>query len=384
MLKSSNIGKRGRALVKVLAGVAVVLISVFLLLQQPYIQTKLASRSLAKLSAKFPGEVSVGRLRLYPFNTLILDDLLLLDDNPFKTDKFAPQDTILHAGKVVVKFALRDIFHKDKIFLSRASVSDACVNVVIEDKHTNIERMLPENNSDGTEPYDIHIGRLSAENVRARILFERDLPAPATGAGIDYNDIRVRVNATAHDFRIQDHKRVGAVADRLEVFEACGYHIHSLTGKIQTSPGLVRFEDLHLRDDWSDVWLPLYAMHSESAHSYARFTDEVGLEGIVRDSDLSGRTIAVFAPALADAGFDERIYIREARVNGPVNGLMIPVLDFDRLRGAQGRIAVSLKNIINVSEASCTVRVDRIQYPFRGQVSAKLPHRRERGKIQKT
>ena len=366
MLKSSNIGKQGRVLVKVLAGIGLVLISVILLLQQPFIQTKLASSALRKLNERFPGAIQIGRMRLYPFNTLIVDDLVVLDDAPYLTDKFEPQDTVLYAEKVVVKFALRDFLHKNKIFLSRASVSNAFVHVVIEGKKTNIERLLPPPSSEEPGPLDIHIGRLSAENVRSRVLFTEDMPV-CTG-GIDYNDIRARVNATAHDFRIQNDKRVGVVADRVEVFTDSGYHIHNLTGRIQTSLGVVRFEDLDLTDDWSRLHLPLYAMYSEDARSYARFTDEVGLEGLIQNSDLSFKTIAVFAPGLTESGLDMTMHINEARVTGPVNNMMIPVLDFNRAYlDAQGRVACNLKNVEHIQDASCVLRIERLQVPYRGQ-----------------
>lgn len=367
-MKSSNIGKRGRVLVKVLTGIGMVLISAFLLLQQPYVQTKLASRALGKLSAKFPGEITIGHMRLYPFNTLIVDDLLLRDDNPLITEKFEPQDTILYAGKVIVKFALRDFFNREKIFLSRAVVSDAVVNIVIEDKAVNIERMLPVSDSESSGPLDIHIGRASLENVRTRILFQQDLPS--SPGGLDYNDMRMLVNARAHDFRIQDNKRVSGVSDRLEVIEQCGYHIYDLTGRVQTSPGVVRLENLDYRDDWSDLHIPLYAMYSESAKSYARYTDEVSMEAIVQDSDLSSKTIAVFAPALAEAGIDETVHIHEARLTGPVNNMIIPVFDFSDFslaRGASGRLSVALKDILDIQNASGTVRIDRLQVPYRGQ-----------------
>ncbi len=346
-----------------------VLISAFLLLQQPAVQTKLASRVLDRLNGRFPGAITVERMRLYPFNTLVLDGLLLRDDAPLRTDRFEPQDTILYAGKVIAKFALRDFFHKDKIFLQRAVVSDAVVNVVIEGELVNIERMLPAAKNDSSGPLDIHIGRASLENVRARILFDQDMPA--SPGGIDLGDIRVRVNARAHDFRIQDDKRISAVSDRLEVVEDCGYHIHDLTGRIRTARGVVRLEDLEYRDDWSHLHIPLYAMHSESAKSYARFTDEVGLEGIVRDSDLSLRTIAVFAPALAEAGIDERFYIREARVDGPVNNLIIPVFDFSHdASGGAGRFSLALKDILKIQDASGVLRVERLQVPWRGHTYA--------------
>ena len=89
------------------------LIAAILLLQIPAVQTGIAKRALASIQDKIDGKIQVGSLRIEPFNTIIVTDALLTDDNPV-----AGQDTVFYA-RISGKCSKEDLWEKKKMNLDR-------------------------------------------------------------------------------------------------------------------------------------------------------------------------------------------------------------------------------------------------------------------------
>ena len=81
----------------VLVTIAVLIGAAFITLQSPRVQTFVANKVTAKLKEAVPADIRIGKIHLRPFNTLVLEDVLILDGAPvIPADTLKPKvDTFL-------------------------------------------------------------------------------------------------------------------------------------------------------------------------------------------------------------------------------------------------------------------------------------------------
>ena len=107
-----------------------------LIIQVPQVQTAVAEKVTEVLSEKLDGEITVEKIHLRPFNTLVLKNLLILDKNPARSpvDSTLRQiDTFFRAEYIIAKFSLDGLTDKESIRIRSAYIGNAQMNLVLED-----------------------------------------------------------------------------------------------------------------------------------------------------------------------------------------------------------------------------------------------------------
>ena len=84
--------------------------AVLIAVQSPAVQTRLVRKALASLEGKIDGRIVVGELSANPFKAVVLKDVAILDNNPWRDSTgFVACDTLFRAKYITASFGLRSL-----------------------------------------------------------------------------------------------------------------------------------------------------------------------------------------------------------------------------------------------------------------------------------
>ena len=121
--------------------------------------------------------------------------------------------------------------------------------------------------------------------------------------------------------------KISGFVDRLSARERSGYVIDNFSSSVEF--GLVDgalFEDLHLRDPWSDLRLRSLSLDYGDLSDMSDFVNRIGLEAELQRSSISLQTLAYFTGSFIDSPLI--LETRRGHVSGLVNDLLIDRLVF--------------------------------------------------------
>ena len=99
-------------------------------------QTAVGKVVVEKLSDMLDGEISFEKIHLKPFTTLIVKNITIIDKQPYSDPEkgfVPPVDTFFHADYIIAKFSLESLLGHEGVHIDKAVVTDAFMNLVIED-----------------------------------------------------------------------------------------------------------------------------------------------------------------------------------------------------------------------------------------------------------
>lgn len=264
------------------------------------------------LSEKLDGKITVEKIHLKPFTTLVLKNVLITDKHPAKDphDPSLPQiDTFFRAEYIIAKFTLEGLLDEESIKIRTANVGNAQMNLVLEDEfdengvrdpYDNLSRIFRIKSSGHTEPSPDEIFKISDIEIRNMgfRLINRSIEKTPYYGGINWNDLDISdINLSAKDLRFKDGIMYG-VAESLSFKEKTGFTCHNICGRTRVGRGKTIVEDLEIHDEWSDLKLALFMMSYRNVHDFSDFIGKVRLDGDILPSVLDFRTITYFAPQL--------------------------------------------------------------------------------------
>ena len=296
------------------------------------------------LSEKLDGEITVEKIHLKPFTTLVLKNVLILDKNPVQ-DPLDPTleqiDTFFRAEYVIAKFTLMGLLDEESIKIQTAYVSNAQMNLVLEDEYDengirdaydNLSRIFRIKSGEPKEPSPDEIFKISdIEITRMGFrLINRSIEKTPYYGGINWNDLDVRdINLRAHDLRFKDGIMYGR-AESLSFREKAGFTCHNICGETRVGRGKTIVENLEIHDEWSDLKLPLYMMSYNGVKDFGDFIGKVRLDAEILPSTLDIRTITYFAPQLGDNQLRAKI---SGMMSGCVDNFIVKDLNISSLAG---------------------------------------------------
>ena len=95
---------------------------------------------MKSLSEKLNGEITVEKIHLKPFTTLVLKNVLIIDRNPAHDpydQKLSQIDTFFRAEYIIAKFTLEGLLDDESLKIQSAHVGNAQMNLVLEDRFTD-------------------------------------------------------------------------------------------------------------------------------------------------------------------------------------------------------------------------------------------------------
>lgn len=355
--------------------VLILLFACFVLLQFPRIQTKLAKDAVEKLQTSLDGTIHFSSLKVTPFNTIVIKDFCIVDNNPYIEDKYhrgwKTVDTLAKAGQIAVTMSFKGLVAKNGIQIKRLYVKDGELNIVTEPDRkdiTNINRILhsPDPPLKAEETPDIfHVKKVHAQNFHFTL---RNFAPPVftyQGFGLNWDNLECYADAKAHDVGFSKGKMYGT-ADKCHVLEAVtGYEIYDITGHAEVGMGHARIEDIHFTDRWSDVNVALYSMTYLNSYSFITYVNDVLMEGIFRKTRLSMQTMRYFMGSQVDnMGLYE---IDRGHLKGTVDNFQVENLHFHDLHsGIEATVNGGAKGIPVLSESEFDIRLGGVRFTTRG------------------
>ena len=343
------------------------LFTALLMLQIPAAQTALARRVVKMLEKDFEGQILFSELTFVPFNGIVIKDLTVIDDHPWRGDIDVPQDTVFRAGTVAARFTLKSLLSQHGIQVREAQIEDAFLSFVMEprDKYpSNFERIFfiekPEIDIDTRELFSIR--KISLDNFRIRVINYGKSFMEYTGSGMDLNDLDIMSNIEISDLKMVKAVVSGKV-DRISISEKSGYSA-TLSASATSGYGVTEITDIHLRDQWSDVRVPKLVLNG-TLEDYPDFVNKVGIEGELAHSTLSFKTLSYFAPELKDNNIVAEVL--SGRISGPVSNLRVDDFSFrERTSGLSGQASLALSNVMDTPRMGLNSEVKDVTFTIAG------------------
>ena len=299
--------KTGYILARIAGLFAVLLMTAVVAIQMPYVQTRLSKIALNRLASVMDGRIRYDELKVMTSGVILIRNLTLVDDAPYTEDRFergwAPVDTVFRIKTLTATFALNGLFKGEGLHLGRVTAEDGFFHLAVEpDRPGNnlarIFRMKPQEGPKepgGPDVFDIKKVRVSNFRFRMSNFCEpHDAPARPDTPRIDFEDLDVTAEISAHNLRMSGGKMSG-VCDRLSAVEKSGYVLEEASGSVEVGPGRALVEDLRIRDNSSDISLRSFSMSYAWAIAFKHFLQEVQLDAELRDSRVALRTLTYFS-----------------------------------------------------------------------------------------
>jgi hypothetical protein len=292
-----------------LAGLLLLVLSLFLFLQTPYAQKKLLKIVTNTFSQKIHSTFTIGSLNIDFFNRVRLNKVYIQDLHG---------DTLLYANSITAVIAPSMLFHK-KVELKRIMLNKADVRFSTDAKHVfNLQFIIDAFTSKSadttsTSKWQVQFKKVILSDSKFRY---SKYPIEKKGLGINFTDLNiVYLNLTTSDFQFR-HDTVMFNIERLTAVEHSGFFLKKLSAKFSLSRHFMKYDDVHFVTANSEVDAPRvdflfksFALFSEN------FLKNVSLLGEIKPSKVNVADIAYFAPALW--GLHHTVNF-SGRVTGPV------------------------------------------------------------------
>lgn len=327
----------------------------------------IAGKVVGILSEKLDGEIKFEKIHFKPFTTLVLKNAVIIDKEPasdFKGVHKEPADTFFRAEYIIASFTLDGLFKQEGIHLRKAFIDNAQMNLVLEDKEDsgdgdvktdNLSRIFRLRKSDPDKPKNMkeifHIRKVEIRNMGFHMInCQSERPVYEHGHGIDWNDLDVKnINIQARELMFKEGKMSGT-ADRISFREKSGYTVSEISGKTIVGGGKTLIEGLHIKDNWSDVNLPVFMMSYRNAKAFSDFINDVRIDGRIAPSILDFTTISFFAPTLE--GNDLRASV-SGEVSGTVDDFMMKNVTFSAAEGGfAGKVSGTMKGLPDIDNTT--------------------------------
>ena len=361
--------KAGRIIGIILGSVLLLMLGVMLAAEIPAVQTFMAKKAAEKLNEYVNGKVTVGSVKLKPFDAIVLHDVTIIDTNPYddpEIEGYHPIDTFARVGTLAAHFSLKGLFRKEGLHFRKVTLDDSMLDLVIEQR----EAFSPYGNDRGTtlnlqrifklvkkdkkkEQGDVFdIGRVKIRNFNYRMdnpksVYKRvwmgkdttDLKRRVNGEmfeGLDWDDMDIMVNIDARNLSMSKGYMRGTV-DHLDAVDKSGLQLRHLCANTVVGGGKTEITNLHIVDDYSDVRLD-YLNLIGTPIDYREFVDRVRIQGSIQPGSVLDfhNTLAYFAPAMRGRQVKAEL---SGIVDGTVSDLGLDGVTFrDQASGTGGTV----------------------------------------------
>lgn len=332
-------------------------------------QTYVAQKVVNGFQDKFDGRIEFSNIAIQPFNTLIISDLALIDDNPWTEGAAAPADTLFSARDITARFTMAGLVSKNGIKIKKASVSDASLFLTMEpgDKYqNNISRVfrLTKKDKEKSTKDIFSIKRVKIDGFRFRMVNYKPSDKQYSGYGFNWKDLDLTADVTAHNLKFSNSIMSGT-ADKISLREKGGYCAENLSGSARVGRGRTEIKDLHLKDRWSDAHVPEFTLEYDGNDSFKNFTHDVSIHSVVGKGTLAFKTLSYFTEALKDNAIVADI--SSARVDGTVDNLNIRDLSFtDQCSGVSGSASATISGLPDIGVMSLRSEVKDFNFTTEG------------------
>ncbi len=334
-----------------------------LLLQTPFVQTKLAHKVTQVAEKHLDADLHFSAIKFAPFNTLIIKDLAIIDRHPV-----GDIDTVMAAKHISATFSLKGLLaKKGGVHIDRLRTKDFDLYLVIYDTTArgytnNIASIFNAKHHDRdtlqTFPDLFSIKRADVDNFHYKMVILTDSDYNYKGHGINWKDLEVWADTRGHDINFVD-SRCRFDVDWVRAREKCGYSFWG-AGHCITGLGLTEVTDTRIIDSWSNIYLKRYTMGYEKDSDWGDFLYKIRLGADASAAPLSLKTVSIFSGIFKDSPI--LMDVEALKLDGPVNSMNITQASFtDRYSGVKADLSLDYKDLLSLQHTE----VDLVSKEFR-------------------
>ncbi|MCX2575755.1 translocation/assembly module TamB domain-containing protein [Pedobacter sandarakinus] len=258
--------------------------------------------------------MSIKSLYIQPFKSIVFEELLVLDlqkDTLLSTPQFMVDINQLSLDKRIIDINTIQInngqfFLKD--FKDKSSNLDFIINYFDSGKPTVRKKK--------SKPYDVSLGRLILNKFAFRY---KNFGAKDTLQGQSVNFDNVDVKELSGIFEGLDTKNhlMKTNIKNLTLKERSGFYLKNLTAQTTIDSNAIELKNLLLVTNQSRL-SNYYQMKFNTYRDFNHYIDSVRMKAVFKDSHLSSRDVAFFAPEMKDMKLDIDV---DGQITGLVNNL---------------------------------------------------------------
>jgi hypothetical protein len=293
------------------AGVlAFLFISLFLVLQNPKVQTFIVQKISGKLSRDMKSTIQVGKVEFKFFNRLIVNDLLIKDQN---------DDTLIYSQRTIA--GIRRFYPGEnslklgKIYLIKPVVAFITDTSGLMNLNWYLDKLRNTSDTVKKKSARILIDQIDLHDARFSLIDMRGTPG-RTAIGL--KNLRLNnINGTVELFRTENDTTSFNIHN-LSFIESSGFRIRKFNTSLDISHGSLTFRNAFLNCDSSIINLSELGLKTDSTGSFSNFIEKVNIKALFEKSTIYFSDLKYFLPPIQ--GLNESVWF-SGRISGTISEL---------------------------------------------------------------
>jgi hypothetical protein len=292
----------------------------YVLFKSSWVQTYVSQKISAYLSEKTNTNITVGQVDFRPFETFVLNDLLILDHH---------HDTLLYSHDFY--FVLNNYNLKKNIYqFDLIELNDSYLNIktYANESESNLNQFLNKLSSDTSKAksptLNIYVEDIALENIRLNRWDYNSLLKPKV---LDLQHLKLTdINMDANDF-VFKKDLIGLNTELLAFKERSGFELLGMQGRLLMDQKSMVLKYFEFETNQSDINGDI-GLEYDGFESFSNFLTDVRFDTYFEETTISSKDIAYFTSAVE--GLNRKIIFQ-----GDIKG-SIDQLDAQNLKFAYG------------------------------------------------
>lgn len=333
------------------------LLTLFLLLKDPFTQSALARVATTFLSNKLNADIKIDRVTVSALFDILIKDVKIND---------------LHANNLfsaeLIKINIDKISFRNHVLnIKEVKLNNANINLVTYEgeKDMNFQFLIDyfttENINDTIAKdsiqnnWKISCASIQLNNSNFAVINENKA---RNNKGMDYN--RIMVNNINLEIDALDFKNDTAFFEikKLNCAERSGFNLQEFSGIFVMAKTFFEANDLKIKTNKSNLDLDLRFSHNDFK-AYSSFIKDVKIQTDIRSSMINLADIGAFAPEMYV--MDNEIYIENTTVSGTVEDFIAEKLNFKFGESTIFNGVVSMRGLPNIKKTFSDLKITELQ-----------------------
>ncbi len=355
----------GTALVVILS----LLLTLFLLLRDPFTQSFLARLTVTYLSEKLNTEIKIDRVTVSALFNILIKDIEINDLH--KNNILSAKQIKVNIDKVSIKN------HILKIGLIKLDQANINLITYKEEEAMNFQFLIDYFSSKNSND------SIAIDTTQANWLFTLDKiyltgsnfkianeNKPTTPKGMDYdrivvNDINLELEAL--DFQ---NDTVNFEIKKLNCIERSGFALSHFSGKFEVASTYLEAQNLKIETAHSNLDLD-FRFSYKDFDAYSNFVEDVAIQTDIRRSTLYLADIGFFAPELFV--MENKIFIENTSVKGTVENFVAKKLNFKFGKSTMFKGQLSMKGLPDIEQTYSDLKITELHTSAKDLSNFALP-----------
>lgn len=340
------INKISKILKYLTAIILIIIITAPLVLQIPFVQTVAVKIIINSFSGYTDADISVEKVYLRPFNTLLIKNLTIKDKHPFCTDsvKSDKADTVLHVPFFGI--VLNNLLFDKSINIGRINLKNTYAKICIEPsghgKTTNFQRIFKIKSSGSSSP-KVKIAAITGENMTVKLKNATANRSHQKKGVIDINDVELRkLNLHAEKIKIDDNF-ISVTLKHLSLEERSGYKVENLEGGLVFGKEEAVLSNFLFSDRFTKINIPQISLQFDKNQEVKNILSGSKIACEIAESYFCTASLGYFFPKLKDKKAELGIRGRIEGGNDELNFSGIKIFTADK--SIEGNAECTIFNI---------------------------------------